>query len=75
MLNYKSAIEAEEDLEKQFREEESLGMMFPVTLAVAKQMYPGSLLRIAAQGAIKKPDNSYRPTHDATHGVCVNNSI
>ena len=75
MLNYKSATEAEEDLENQFKEEEALGMMFPVTLAVAKQMYPGKLLRIAAQGAIRKSDNSYRPIHDATHGVCVNNSI
>jgi len=75
MKNYKSAVEAEEDLEKQFKEEEALGMMFPVTLAVAKQMFPGDTLRIAAQGAIKKDDNSYRPIHDATHGVCVNHAI
>ncbi|CAE8737766.1 unnamed protein product [Polarella glacialis] len=75
MKNYVSAREAETDLEKQFRSEETLGMMFPVSLPVAKAMYPGDRLRIAAQGAIKKPDGSYRALHDGTHGVRVNNEI
>ena len=73
--NYSSALEAADSLEAQFREEEQMGMMFPVTLAVAQKLYPGDRLRIAAQGAIKKPDNTYRPLHDATHGVNVNSTI
>ena len=50
-------------------------MVFLTSLAVAKQLYPGGRLRIAAQGALQKPGGSYRPLHDATHGVMVNNGI
>ena len=75
MANYSSAAEAGEKLEEQFRIDESQGMMFPTSLAVAKQMYPGGRLRIAAQGALQKPDGSYRPLLDATHGVAVNSGI
>ena len=73
MTNYKSAAEAGDSLQEQFEAEVRDGMMFPVSLAVAKQLYPGDRLRIAAQGALLKPDGSYRPLHDATHGVRVNN--
>ncbi|CAE8623315.1 unnamed protein product [Polarella glacialis] len=66
---------AETDLEKQFRSEETLGVMFPVSLPVAKAMYPGDRLRMAAQGAIKKPDGSYRALRDGARGVRVNNEI
>ena len=75
MENYKSALEAGSTLQKQFEEEEKLGMMFPTSLALAKAEYPGDRLRIAAQGAIKKSDGSFRPLHDGTHGVQVNNDI
>jgi hypothetical protein len=62
-------------LEEQFRKGECQGIMFPTSLAVAKQLFPGGRLRIAAQGALQKPDGSYRPLHDATYGVKVNNGI
>lgn len=73
MLNYKSASgpEMSKVLEQQFVEEEKLGMMFRISLAEAKQQYGN--LRIAAQGAIEKSDESWRVLHDATHGVRVNN--
>lgn len=74
MLNYRSAEEAGQALEEQFKEEEALGMMYPTSLAVAKQEF-GDRFKISAQGAIQKPDGSWRPLHDATHGVQINNSI
>ncbi|CAE8616008.1 unnamed protein product, partial [Polarella glacialis] len=75
MKNYSSAHAVEDDLEKQFRSEELLGMMYPTSMAVARQDYPGSRLRVAAQGALRKPDGSYRALHDGTHGGRVNNEI
>ena len=75
MNNYPTAAQAAEDLQRQYEEEEKLGLMFPITLKMAKQRYPGDRLRIAAQGAIPKPDGTFRPIHDGTHGVRVNNDI
>ena len=75
MRNYPTAALAAKDLQAQYEEEEKLGMMFPLSLKTAKQLYPGDRLRVAAQGAIAKPDGSYRPIHDGTHGVRVNNDI
>lgn len=74
MLNYSSAEEAGQALEDQFREEEALGMMYPTSLSVARAEY-GDRLKISAQGAIQKPDGTWRPLHDATHGVQINNFI
>lgn len=76
MGNYVSASGEEMSavLTKQFEEEESLGMMFQVSLAQAKALYPEpGTLRIAAQAAIQKADDSFRILHDGTHGVQVNN--
>ena len=75
MLNYKSAEVIADTLETQFAEEEKLGFMYPTSLALAQQQFPGDTLRIAAQGAVQKPDGSWRALHDATHGVKVNNAI
>jgi hypothetical protein len=74
MANYPSAEAAGEALGTQFREEEALGMMYPTSLAEAKRQF-GSTLRISAQGAIQKPDGTWRPLHDATHGVGINAGI
>jgi len=73
MDNYKSASGAnmEKVLEEQFAAEEKLGMMFKTKTSVAKQQFPN--LRVAAQGAIRKEDDSFRILHDATHGVRINN--
>ena len=73
MQNYKSAAgpEMAKVLEEQFAEEEKLGMMFRISLSEAQLQYAN--LRIAAQGAIEKSDDSWRVLHDATHGVRLNN--
>jgi hypothetical protein len=75
MKNYPTAAQAAEDLQRQYEEEEQMGLMFPLSLKTAGMKYPGDRLRIAAQGAIPKPDGSFRPIHDGTHGVRVNNEI
>ena len=71
--NYKSAAGAKMSavLEQQFISEETLGMMYKTSLAAAKRDFKD--LRIAAQGAIEKGDDSWRILHDATHHVRVNN--
>ena len=73
--NYRSAVENMEGLEQKFREDESKGMMYPTTMGVLKEKYPGKPILVAAMGAIKKPDGSVRPIHDGTHFVQVNNGI
>ena len=73
--NYKSAVENQEGLESKFREDEAQGMMFPTTMGVLRDSYPGKPILVAAMGAIKKPDGSVRPIHDGTHFVQVNNGI
>ena len=73
--NYKSAEMSSEELLNKFREEEKLGRMYPSTVGVLREKFPGDRLRIASMGAIAKPDGSVRPIHDATHGVAVNNHI
>jgi hypothetical protein len=75
MKNYPTAEQASADLQRQYEEEEKLGMMFPLSLKTARKQFPGDRLRIAAQGAIPKPDGTFRPIHDGTHGVRVNNDI
>ena len=64
--NYASAQVSKEELEAKFREEESLGRMFPSKLSVLQAEY-GDRLRIASMAAITKPDG--------THSVRVNNDI
>ena len=73
--NYVSAAGLCEVIEKQFVEEEALGMMIPMSMAEAVALYPGDKLRISAQGAIDKEDGSYRVIHDGTHGTQVNCGI
>ena len=77
MSNYFRGKEedAEKILEEQFRSEESFGRMFPLSHKEASRRYPGSALRIAAQGILEKPDGGYRIIHDGTHGVRLNNEI
>ena len=72
--NYSSAQLSAVELEAKFREEESLGRMFPSKLSVLQKQY-GDRLRVASMAAIVKPDGGVRPLHDATHSVKVNNSI
>jgi hypothetical protein len=75
MDNYLSAKEAGGALRKQFLEEADLGMMFEIPLSEARERYPGDSLRITAQGAIEKSDDTFRILHDGTHGVRINNEI
>eukprot|EP00435_Cladocopium_sp_Y103_P073986 s172_g46.t1 len=72
--NYSSAQVSSKELEEKFREEESLGRMFPSKLSVLRDKYGGKL-RVAAMAAIVKPDGGVRPLHDATHSVMVNHAI
>ena len=72
--NYASAQISSDELVQKFREEESLGRMFPSKLGVLKEKY-GDRLRVASMAAIAKPDGGVRPLHDATHSVMVNHSI
>ena len=73
--NYKSILGNEAQIRAQFEEEKALGMMFDVPDRTAHEQYPGDRLRVAAQGALEKGDNSFRVIHDGTHGVRVNNAI
>ena len=50
-------------------------MVFLTSVALAKQLYPGGRLRIAAQVALRKPGGSYCPLHAAPLGVMVNNGV
>ena len=72
--NYASAQISSDELVQNFREEESLGRMFPSKLGVLKEKY-GDRLSVASMAAIAKPDGGVRPLHDATHSVMVNRSI
>ena len=74
-VNYPSAKVSAAELEKKFLEEESMGRMFPLRLAVAKEKFGEDNVRVAAMAAITKPDGSVRPLHDGTHSVQVNNAI
>jgi hypothetical protein len=75
MQNYKTAKEATDSLLASFKEEEEMGMMYRIPIEQAKERWREGELRIAALGAIQKPDGSYRVLHDATHGVMVNGEI
>ena len=76
MRNYVSAAGPQMSavLEAQFQEEKQLGFMFDCSLEEAQALYPTEgTLRIAAQAAIQKDEDTFRILHDATHGVRVNN--
>ena len=70
--NYPSTALALEALERQFREEQDMGMMVEVTDEEARAMFPGDELRIASLAALEKDDDTFRVVHDGTHGVLVN---
>ena len=67
--------EAARVLEEHFKEEEMEGRMLPMSFKAAVQRYPGSSLRVAAQGILDKPDGGHRIIHDGTHAVQLNNEI
>ena len=67
--------EAAQVLEEHFREEEMDGRMLPMSFKEAVHKYPGSPLRVAAQGILDKPDGGHRIIHDGTHGEQLNNEI
>ena len=70
--SYPSTALAVEALERQFLEEQKMGMMIEVTDEEARAMYPGDDLRIASLAALEKDDDTFRVVHDGTHGVMVN---
>ncbi len=51
------------------------GRMLPMSFKAAVQRYPGSSLRVAAQGILDKPDGGHRIIHDGAHGVQLSNEI
>ena len=75
MVNYTSAELSADQLEAQFREDESAGMMIATTEGAVKQEFGEGQLLIAAMGALVKPSGQIRPLHDGTHGIRLNNSI
>ena len=72
--NYPSAEEAKHIIEQQFREEEKLGWMYPLSEAEARRRF-GDKLRIASLAAIPKDETTVRVLFDGTHSVQVNNEI
>jgi len=72
--NYVSAQLSAAELEAKFREEESLGRMFPSKLSVLQKKY-GDRLRVASMAAISKPDGGVRPLHDGTHSIVYQDKI
>ena len=73
--NYQSAQVSSTELEAKFREEETMGRMFPTRLSALKQEFGEERIRVASMAAIAKPDGTVRPLHDGTHSVQVNNRI
>lgn len=69
--NYKSATT--EILEKAFEEEKKAGRMRVMTYGEARKAY--KVLKVAAQGAIEKADETFRIIHDGTHEVAINPHI
>ena len=57
-------------LEKQFQEEALLGFMYKTKLELVKAEFKD--VRIAAQGALEKGDDTWRVLHDASHHVMIN---
>lgn len=62
MDNYFRGSEDEADriLTQQVEEEELAGRMKAISGAEARRLYPGSSLRVAAQGILEKPDGAYK---------------
>ncbi|CAE7249029.1 unnamed protein product [Symbiodinium sp. CCMP2592] len=73
--NYQSAKLTVQEMELKFREEEKLGRMYPTTYSALAAEHGADRVRIAAMGAVAKPDGSVRPLHNGTRGVKVNNGI
>ena len=73
VANYRSAAELEAHLATTVDEYCVAGMMVPVSLGEAREIY-GDRLRVAALGAVGPP-GSERIIHDATHHVGVNGAI
>ena len=77
MLNYATAVETGDFLEREFQAESDLGMMYQCSLREARLKF-GSRLRISAQGAVEKgggDELTWRIVHDATHGTKVNHEV
>ncbi|CAE7041883.1 unnamed protein product [Symbiodinium sp. CCMP2592] len=72
---YQSAKLTVQEMEMKFREEEKLGRMYPTTYSALAAEHGADRVRIAAMGAVAKPDGSVRPLHDGTHAVKINNGI
>ena len=72
--NYPSAEESKEIILRQFKEEEKLGWMYPLSEAEARRRF-GSRLRVASLAAIPKDEHTVRVLFDGTHSVQVNNEI
>ena len=72
--NYRSSMDRKEGLTQQFEKDEKARFMYKTTYAKAKELWPDSL-RIAAMGATEQAGKEWRYTHDATHGIHVNNEI
>ena len=72
--NYVSVKNNVGSIEKQFREEESEGLMAEVPILAAESEFGEDLL-FAALAGIEKSDESFRVIHDGTHGVKVNQRI
>ena len=72
VANYKSAAGPHMSavLEKQFQEEALLGFMYKTKLDLVKAEFKD--VRIAAQGALEKGDDTWRVLHDASHHVMIN---
>ena len=75
MANYGDSEVVRETLQAQFEAEERENRMFPLSQKEVELRYPGLALRVAAQGVVPKSNGTFRVTHDATHGVRVNNEI
>ena len=73
MDNYKSAIGLGGKLEQFFEEEAREGLMEKFLMKGAKLEWPG--LRIAAQGAVLKSDDSFRIVRDGTRGIRLNHEL
>lgn len=69
--NYKSATT--EILEKAFEEEKKAGRMRVMNYGEAQKLF--KILKVAAQGAIEKADDTFRIIHDGTHDVAINPHI
>ena len=73
--NYRSVTWHEDDLERQCRADEALGMMYETDEKTARAHFSVDLRRVAGLGARGKGDGTFRVLHDCTHGVAVNHEL